>query len=222
MGFPGSEANFASAMTTRIDHLVFAAPTLEEGCDHIEKLLGSRPLPGGRHSGLGTHNALLGLGPGVYLEVIAPDPTQSNLTREPWMGSGRVTTPRLIRWSAKAGDLPALLKQAGAAGIDLGSVGGGSRQRPDGSTLSWQLTDPDVDPGDGVIPFFIDWGESPHPAATLPAVATCRGLRAEHPRAAALRKQLAVLGLELPVAGGDQPRLIAELALPGGRTLLLC
>ena len=219
--FPARCLSFASAMQLHLDHLVFAAPTLEEGCDHLEKLLGRRPLPGGRHPGLGTHNALLGLGPGVYLEVIAPDPAQAGLDRAPWMGSGRVTAPRLIRWAAKAGDLPALLKQAGAAGIDLGSVSGGSRQRPDGSMLSWQLTDPDVDPGDGVIPFFIDWGASPHPAATLPKVATCRGLRAEHPRAAALRKQLAILGLELPVAVGDQPRLIAELALPGGRTLLL-
>src|SRR5438270_709897 len=57
-----------------LDHLVVAAATLEEGEDYVETRLGARPLRGGRHVAMGTHNSLLKLGEKTYLEVIAIDP----------------------------------------------------------------------------------------------------------------------------------------------------
>jgi hypothetical protein len=57
-----------------LDHLVVAAATLEQGEDYIESRLGARPLRGGRHVAMGTHNSLLKLGEKIYLEVIAIDP----------------------------------------------------------------------------------------------------------------------------------------------------
>ena len=41
----------------QVDHLVFACPDLEQGVEQIADLLGVRATPGGRHEGLGTHNA---------------------------------------------------------------------------------------------------------------------------------------------------------------------
>ncbi|MFO0004298.1 MAG: VOC family protein, partial [bacterium] len=51
-----------------VDHLVLGAATLEEGIAWAERMLGATPQPGGRHPQWGTHNALLSLGHGAYLE----------------------------------------------------------------------------------------------------------------------------------------------------------
>ena len=54
-----------------IDHLVYAAPGLAAAVADVEERLGVRARAGGRHIGLGTHNALLALGPRTYLAAAA-------------------------------------------------------------------------------------------------------------------------------------------------------
>src|SRR5690606_32799802 len=68
---------------TWIDHLVFAAPTLEAGRSAIAALTGVTPAFGGVHTGAGTHNALASLGAPTYLEVIARDPDQPDAPPSP-------------------------------------------------------------------------------------------------------------------------------------------
>lgn len=57
-----------------LDHLAVAAETLEDGREAVETALGVRLQPGGQHPHFGTHNMLLGLEDGLYLEVISIDP----------------------------------------------------------------------------------------------------------------------------------------------------
>lgn len=63
-----------TAHTLHLDHLVVAARTLDEGAQYVTEALGVEPAPGGRHPGMRTHNRLLSLWGGQYLEIIACEP----------------------------------------------------------------------------------------------------------------------------------------------------
>ena len=82
--------------------------------------------------------------------------------------------------------------------------------------MFWKFTDPHVVVAGGLVPFFIDWGASPHPAASAPGGASLSALRGEHPNPAGAAALLRSLGLELPVTKGPRPALIAVLDTPRG------
>jgi hypothetical protein len=73
---------------------------------------------------------------------------------------------------------------------------------------------------DRIVPYFIDWGTSPHPALTAAKGASLLGLRAEHPDAPRVRIMLDRLGLDLPLQRGAAPALIATISSPKGRVEL--
>jgi Glyoxalase-like domain len=203
-----------------IDHLVYATPDLNRGIDEIERLLGVRPVIGGRHLGRGTHNALVALGEDVYLEIIAPDPGQSDPPTPRAFGLDNLEKAQLVTWAAKSNDVESVRVAAETSGIFLGGIQQGSRQRPDGVTLSWRYTNPATVVADGLIPFFIDWGKSPNPAASAPQGARLVALRAEHPDATSVLRQLQRLGIEMRVSPGRQRALIATIDSPRGRVEL--
>lgn len=199
-----------------VDHLIYAVPDLAAGIDELERRLGVRAAIGGRHPTWGTHNALLSLGPGCYLEIMAADPEAVPPASPRPAGLDTLTAPRLATWVAAAIDLERRVAGARAAGVDLGEVARRSRTRPDGSVLAWTMTDPIMPRMDGLVPFLIDWTGSAHPGASAPAGCRLIDLRAEHPDLDDVRRQLDALGLPMPVARGSAPRLIATLATPRG------
>jgi hypothetical protein len=208
-------------MNLWIDHLVVAARTLEEGSAYIAGRLGVAPVPGGRHAFMGTHNRLLGLGPGVYLEVIAVDPDAPPPARPRWFALDSAPmrrrlerSPALVHWVARTDDLDRALA---AAPFELGEAVAASRgdfrwritQRPDGSL-----------PGEGALPALIQWAEGPHPSDALPD-SGCRLLWLElhHPQATEFLAGLRAIGLDpgAPLSAGDgRPGLAATLRTPSG------
>lgn len=205
---------------TALDHLVYGTTDLARGIAEIEALLGVTPTPGGPHPGRGTRNALVSLGPRVYLEIIGPDPEQPPPARARMFELDALASPRLLTWAATATDLARLHALAHRHGVPLGAVGSGNREQPDGTLLSWQFTDPSVLIADGVVPFFIDWGSSPHPGGMAAKGAALAGLRAEHPDAGRIELMLRPLGLDLVVTPGARPALIATIDSPRGRVEL--
>ena len=201
----------------RVDHLVWAAPDLDAGVSRIEAITGIQAAPGGSHPGMGTRNALLSLGDDTYLEIIAPDPAQSDYRSPRLFQVDRVTSPRLVTWAAKCDDI------VQAAGIRLsdgrspGEAMTGSRKTPDGRTLAWELTDPYVEIAGGVVPFFINWGDASHPAPSAPGGAILLALRATHPDANYVRAAFGTFGINVPVENGQQASLTAVIDTPRGR-----
>jgi Glyoxalase-like domain len=208
------------SLLQQVDHLVYATPDLDRGIASIDTLLGVRATAGGQHPGLGTRNALVTLGPASYLEIIGPDPEQPKPAGSRRFGLDELEAPRLLTWVAKSSDLDALVAQAKARDVALGTVLPGSRKRPDGVLLSWRYTDPNTVLMDRLVPFFIDWGSSPHPSATAARGATLVQLRAEHPDPDRAQKMLDALGLGLRVSKGSAPGLIATIDGPRGRVEL--
>ena len=206
----------ASTIVRRVDHLVYAVPDLDTGVADLEQRLGVRAAPGGQHPGRGTRNALIALGPDSYLEILAPDPAQPAPAGGRWFGVDAARPPRLAGWAAKGSDLTRVARKAAERGVRLGAVAAGARQRPDGVTLRWEFTDPGTQVVFGLAPFFIDWGTSPHPAATAPRAPLLVSLRAEHPRPDLVTDPLAALGVALPVERGPEPALVATLRIVSG------
>ena len=201
---------------SRVDHLVYGTPDLEDTVDRLERQTGVRAASGGQHLGRGTRNALIALGPASYLEILGPDPEQPEPDEPRWLGIDDLDAPRLITWAATASPLAAFVEEAMALGITLGRVQPAHRRRADGVDLHWELTDPSVMLADGLIPFFIDWGSGPHPADTAPTGVALTALRAEHPEPDTLVSLLQALDLNLEVLRGPRSALVAILECPKG------
>lgn len=204
---------------TVVDHIQVAAADLAAGSRAVADLTGITPTPGGVHPGRGTANALMSLGPRTYLEVIAPAPGQPAVTPMAQELAG-VKGIGVRTFAVAASDLDAVAAAARKAGLGVDGPAPGSRQTPEGQLLRWRalnLTRPDL----GLfIPFFIDWGDTVHPATTSPAGARLARLRVVHPKAAELRRIYAALGLDIEVAQGSEPQMILEISGPKGEATI--
>ena len=215
-----AQSDDAAVLLRQIDHLVYATPDLSVGVERIEGLLGIRATPGGQHPGEGTRNALIALGPTSYLEILAPDPEQPKLDHPRRFGIDTLSGPRLVTWAAKGHNLTQAVNDAHRRGVPLGDVISGSRRTPAGVLLAWHTTNQRAVIADGIVPFFIDWGTTPHPASTAVSGATLVSLRAEHPDPTGVGRTLNQLGLELPVTKGPAAALVATITGARGRVEL--
>src|SRR5258707_509619 len=100
-----------------LDHILLGCNDLDRGIELVEQNVGVRPAIGGVHPGRGTRNALLSLGERRYLEIIAPDPKQSEIVHYPQLRS--MTDPRLIGWAVYPPDIRAIAKQFSENKISL-------------------------------------------------------------------------------------------------------
>ena len=203
-----------------IDHLVYGVVDLGEGVAELERRLGVRAAPGGRHQGRGTHNALLGLGGQTYLEVIARDPDQEPPAGSLPFGLETLAEPRLVGWAIRVHGIEDFVDRVRGAGFDPGEVKEMGRLRPDGVRLAWRLTQDPPKGCSALIPFVIDWLDNPHPSESAPSGATLERLSAEDPDPESVRGPLRALEAGIAVAEGPRPALIAVLQTPRGRVEL--
>jgi hypothetical protein len=199
-----------------IDHLVYATSDVDSTVEELALRLGVRPQAGGRHLGYGTRNALIGLGPARYLEIIGPDEGQRRPPGGYWYGVENIGRPRLVTWTARVERIERVAAHAHGAGYKPGDVHKVFRERPDGVHRSWRLTFP-TGAGDGLVPNLIEWDDGlPHPSETTPEGVELVELRGYHPAPESITPMLRALGVDLALFAGDVPKLVAILDTPNG------
>ena len=216
-----TSATKVDPIVDRVDHLMFAVADLNAGIAQIEAMTGVKARFGGAHPGRGSRNALLSLGPRAYLEIIAPDPEQSSPRSLESLGLSATRQSRLIGWAFNSADLPRIVTDAGSRGLAMRQPESGERRRPDGKVLSWRTTAlVDERTGDGLVPFFIDWGATEHPSVPAPKGARLVSIRAQHPAPGSVQQIFDALGIALKIETGSEAALIAVLDTPRGRVEL--
>ena len=192
------------------DHLVYATPELEATAAELGERLGVAPAPGGSHSGMGTRNLLYGLGEGRYFELIGPDEAQDVTPR--WFGIAGLTRPRLAGWAIRTEKIDFVVAGARERGFDPGDPVSMSRKGASTEPLSWRLTLPK----NTLIPFLIEWGDTPHPSTRDLPQLRLESFAGEHPDPTRLREALGTLGVGLNLTRTPQTRLTATLSGPRG------
>lgn len=136
-------------MLTGIDHVVILVADLQSAIRSYQEQ-GYTVVRGGRHP-TGTHNALIGLADGSYLELLAfyePRPT-SKWWPKLCQGGGFITA------CMRTDDLRGEITRFRSAGIHMSDPLPLSRVRPDGYHIKWVLSLPQCEHPD-VVPFLIE------------------------------------------------------------------
>lgn len=148
----------------RVDHIVYAVGDLEVAATRLLEEFGLASVAGGRHPGWGTANRIVPLGH-EYVELVAvidhDEAAASEFGRA--VIEAVVRGQRLVGWAVATDDLRGI---ANSLGLEITN---GSRTRPDGSTLRWQLAGVGQALATHCLPFFIEWDAPPqlHPGAAL-------------------------------------------------------
>ncbi len=193
-----------------LDHFAIAANTLAEATAHVEEALGVPLQPGGEHAVFGTHNRLLGLADGLYLEAIAIDPEATPQRQPRWVDLDRFEgAARITNWICRSSDLDSTLA---ALPVDAGAPVSLTR-----GDLSWQMAVPNsgILPYDNIFPALIQW-QGPHPAPRLTQQGcSLRRLVVSHPEAQALAELLPLDDARVVFEPGPAA-LRAEIDTPHG------
>ena len=147
------------APTRRLDHIVIAIRDLDQGIARYREL-GFDARPGGRHTGRGTHNAIVRFGLD-YLELVSVyDEAEARAAGRGELVDFLATREGPTGYVLATDDIAAEAERIRDGGLSVVGPFAMERLRPDGSRLTWRL----VIPGDGADrrpwPIFIQWDQS--------------------------------------------------------------
>ncbi len=137
-------------MILGIDHVLIAVEELELASE-VYQTLGFQVLPGGKHPKMGTHNALVPLADGTYLELIGVWDMELAREASPFVVAALERENRLARFVLESDNLDADVTAIRARGFALGDAQAGERERPDGQKVAWRA----AFPTDARFPFLI-------------------------------------------------------------------
>ncbi len=144
----------------RFDHVILAVTSLDAAGELIFSKTGLGSVPGGRHTGLGTGNRIIPLGPD-YIELMgivdADQAAHSPLGR--WVQRRLAIGEGIAAFCLGTEDIDAVGRRLGLNPEQM------ERTAPDGTSLGWRLAGLEAAMTDPSKPFFIQWDVPPekHP-----------------------------------------------------------
>ena len=138
----------------RLDHIVIAVRNLADATADYERM-GFTVVRGGTHPGGWTHNALIGLPDGAYLELLAP--TDVRFLHDADALSARnflfalAPGEGVVGLSLATDDLNTAVAAMQGRGLAIEAPRPGGRTRPDGVRLEWRIAMQER----AMLPFFI-------------------------------------------------------------------
>jgi len=131
----------------RIDHVIYGTADLDLAAARVEAELGLTAVAGGRHEGLGTHNRIVPLGDGSYIEL----PAVANPVEAEGSATGAALQAAIARGEGLLGWAVAVEDLAPIA-VRLGTPITGVRRQG----LSARLTGAQESLAEPFLPFFIE------------------------------------------------------------------
>ena len=169
-----------------LDHIAVSGQTLEEATEHVESSLGVRLQFGGTHQHYGTHNRLLHLADGIYLEAIAIDKTVQRPPYPRWFDLDNFEgCPRITNWICRSENIKKDLKELSDINAEVVQL-----QRND---LRWLMSVPTsgILPFNGTFPAVLQWQTSPHPVENmLNAGCRLKHMVIYHPEVSKIQEQI--------------------------------
>lgn len=146
-----------TSMGKRFDHLVIAVRDLAAACELYQRL-GFDVRPGGQHTGLGTHNALIRFGLD-YVELLSlyEQPSQSGLRGDVLREFLQQHEGGLLGYALATDTIEQDARQLSSTELPAHGPFAMHRVRPDGTELSWRLLVPGGVAWRQPWPFFIQW-----------------------------------------------------------------
>jgi Glyoxalase-like domain len=213
-------------MAATLDHVTLGASSLEAGAAYMRTTLGAAIPAGGKHADMGTHNCVMRVGDGVFLELLAIDPAAAQPARPRWFGmddpevvAALADSPRPIGWVVSTSNLDEVIANSPVPLGEAVRMSRGGRSWRITVTASGQM------PYGGLVPAFIEWSGGPHPsnAMSFPGPRLER-LELRHPDGSGLRAVLEELGvahLAVVEQAPGKPSLTLAFGLPDGTTRTL-
>lgn len=198
-----------------IDHIVLAAPDLDEAMGEFEKKTGLAATIAGTIKGLGIKCARISFTDSSYLEIIAPDPKGPGPIGELIKSKGikELTPFHFAIRSRRAEALKDEVTKFGYTPDHITMFGA----KPDGTPRKWEMLYLYGHKIGGACPYFINWANSDHPCATLPVVGKLKKVVIRAPEDDPVHKLLAHVGVDgISVEIGDKPKLAVSFSSPEG------
>ena len=155
----------AHIMLDRFDHAVIAVRDLEQSITQFRDSLGLTVHAGGRHTGRGTHNAIIRFGLD-YLELLSIcDRDELQAAGARWSALEDYLAHReggLAGYCLATSRIDSFADRCRQGGIEADGPFAMQRRRPDGEILSWRLLVPGFQSWRRPWPFFIQWDLSDH------------------------------------------------------------